>query len=63
MISTLARAFELAKSGGCESVVDIRRQLVRERHANVTAHLCGPSIKRQLKATIAAKATETMKEI
>ena len=58
MASTMERAFELARSGGSASVVDIRRQLVREHHSDVTAHLGGVSVKRQLKIIIAAKAAE-----
>jgi hypothetical protein len=44
----LERAFELARSGQCHSVDDIRRDLQRERHGNIEAHLAGPSIRAQL---------------
>ena len=48
--STLERAFDLARSGECTSVEDIRRQLKRERFDQVEAHLAGASINRQLRA-------------
>lgn len=46
--STLERAFELARSGDCRIVDDIRRKLKSERFSQVDEHLSGPSIKRQL---------------
>lgn len=48
-ISTLERAFELARSGQCSSTTDIRLHLKRERFDSVDAHLQGPSITRQLR--------------
>lgn len=50
----IARAFELAKSGTCEDISAIRRQLSREGHLKVTAHFEGLAIKRQLRALIKA---------
>ena len=47
-ISTLERAFELARSGDCRVVDDIRKRLKSERYSQVDEHLSGPSIKRQL---------------
>ena len=48
--TTLERAFELARSGSCASVNDIRRQLKVERFDQVEAHLSGSAISRQLRA-------------
>lgn len=48
--TTLERAFELARSGTCLSVQDIRRRLKEERFDNIEAHLAGHSITRQLRA-------------
>ena len=47
--STLERAFELARSGECATVADIRLRLKRERFDSVEAHLQGQSIQRQLR--------------
>jgi hypothetical protein len=44
----LERAFELAKSGDCGSIDDIRRQLKSEHYAQVDAHLAGSTVRRQL---------------
>ncbi len=48
-LSTLERAFELARSGECASPAEIRLRLKRERFDSVEAHLQGPSITRQLR--------------
>jgi hypothetical protein len=48
-LSTLERAFELARSGECASTAEIRARLKRERFDSVEAHLQGPSINRQLR--------------
>ncbi|WP_106640153.1 hypothetical protein [Allosphingosinicella vermicomposti] len=48
--TTLERAFELARSGECANVAEIRARLKRERHDQVEAHLTGLSINRQLRA-------------
>jgi hypothetical protein len=47
--TTLERAFELARSGSCANVNDIRLQLRAERFDLVDAHLVGPAITRQLR--------------
>lgn len=47
--TTLERAFELARSGQCATVADIRLHLKRERFEAVEAHLQGQSIQRQLR--------------
>ena len=45
---TIARAFQLAREGKCQSVEDIRRQLRRERYQSIESHLSGALIKKQL---------------
>ncbi|WP_066589798.1 hypothetical protein [Sphingomonas pruni] len=49
-LSTVERAFELARSGSCGTVDDIRRALTVDRYPSVQAHLAGPSIRRALLA-------------
>jgi hypothetical protein len=52
-VTTLERAFMLARSGDYATVNDIRARLKAERHDQVEAHLAGPAIKRQLAALCA----------
>jgi len=52
---TIARAFEIAREGNCESMDDIRRQLEREHYQGVQAHLSGALIKKQLGEILRAK--------
>jgi hypothetical protein len=63
-LSTVERAFELARSGSCGTVDDIRRTLTVERYPSVQAHLAGPSIRRALlalcKASRAANDSDTV---
>jgi hypothetical protein len=47
-ISTIERAFQLARSGVCASASDIRSRLTREGFSSVNEHLGGPSIRRDL---------------
>jgi hypothetical protein len=47
--TTLERAFELARSGTCSSLQDIRRRLKGEGFDQVEAHLAGPAIGKQLR--------------
>jgi len=49
-ITTLERAFTLARTGEYASVDEIRQQLKRERFDQVEAHLAGHSINRELRA-------------
>jgi hypothetical protein len=52
----IVRAFEIARSGSCQNVTEVRRQLTAEGYS-LFGHFDGPSIKRQLLAlTRAAKA-------
>ncbi|HEY3948489.1 hypothetical protein [Phenylobacterium sp.] len=43
----IERAFELAQSGECAGVADIRERLRKEGHS--TNHITGPSLLRQLR--------------
>lgn len=47
-LGTIERAFELAQSGHCTTVDDIRRQLKGEGFAQVDAHLAGAMVRKQL---------------
>lgn len=57
-LSTVERAYQLARSGTCRSVEDIRRRLSAERYDSVQAHLSGSSIKRDLLALCKAANAE-----
>jgi hypothetical protein len=46
----IERAFELARTGGCRTMDELRKRLSRESYIAVDAHLAGASIRRQLKA-------------
>lgn len=54
-LSTIERAFQLARAGACHSVNDIRERLLREGHVNVLSHISGMSTKKQLTAILAAR--------
>ena len=59
-MTTIERAFELARSGEFASVGEIKRRLKEERFDAVEAHLQGPSISRQLKRLCdSARASES----
>jgi hypothetical protein len=45
---TVERAYELARSGSCTGVGDIRQHLAQEGHDSVQQHLSGPSLRREL---------------
>ena len=51
----IERAFELARSGSCQSVNDIRAQLRAEGYSSIAEHFAGTSIQRQLRALIGAR--------
>jgi hypothetical protein len=55
-LSTIERAFELARSGSCRSVAEIVMRLKQERHDSVEAHLAGQSIRRDLRRLCAEAA-------
>ncbi|GAA3697187.1 hypothetical protein GCM10022268_04570 [Sphingomonas cynarae] len=54
-VGTIERAFQLARSGACHSVEEIRVQLSAERHDRIHEHLGGISIQRQLKALLVGR--------
>lgn len=45
--SVLERAFELARSGECRSMVEVKQRLRSERYQGIDENLQGPSIRRQ----------------
>ncbi|RYF15428.1 MAG: hypothetical protein EOO77_13400 [Oxalobacteraceae bacterium] len=54
-VTTIERAFQLAKAGTCRSISDIRNQLFAEGYDGIHGHLDGMSIKRQLNSALAAR--------
>lgn len=52
MGDTVARAFELARSGECRSVFDVHQRLKAEHFEAVAQHLDGKTIKQQLRTAI-----------
>ncbi|RYF19586.1 MAG: hypothetical protein EOO77_09830 [Oxalobacteraceae bacterium] len=54
-VSTIERAFQLARAGACHSVADIRLQLANEGFENVHGHLSGAGVQRQLREVLAAR--------
>lgn len=60
-VTTIERAFQLAKAGTCRSISDIRNQLSAEGFDGVHGHLDGMSIKRQLNAALAARGVTSSK--
>jgi hypothetical protein len=55
-LTALERAFELAKSGDCASVADLRKRLKGEGYS--LQKIVGRSLSRQLEMLIKASATE-----
>jgi hypothetical protein len=47
--SLMQRAFGLAASGSCRTVAELEKALKREGFTQVSDHLCGPSLRTQLK--------------
>ncbi|RYF00085.1 MAG: hypothetical protein EOO77_34570 [Oxalobacteraceae bacterium] len=54
-ISTVERAFQLARTGACHSEVEIRQRLNAEGYDGVHGHLNGSTIQRQLRDVLAAR--------
>jgi len=52
--ATIERAFQLARSGECRTLDEIKRRLRRERFDSVDFHLAGKLTKAQLTALMAA---------
>ena len=48
-VSTIERAFELARTGLCKNVEEIRVKLKRERCEHVDSHLSSGALRQQLK--------------
>ncbi|HVP83161.1 MAG TPA: hypothetical protein VMS78_00435 [Rhizomicrobium sp.] len=56
--TTLERAFQLANSGECANVDQIRLRLKREGYSDGQAHTKGPSIRNQLSKLCQAAAAK-----
>lgn len=54
MSNTVERAYELARSGSYSNLKDVERQLMKEQHDGVHAHLSGDMIRKQLTKLIRA---------
>jgi hypothetical protein len=54
-VSTIERAFQLARAGACHSVTDIRQRLASEGYDNVHGHTSGTTVQRQLRELLAAR--------
>jgi hypothetical protein len=50
----IERAYQLAKSGGCESLDEIKARLQKEGYSSVEQHLSAPVLSRTLRAMCAA---------
>jgi hypothetical protein len=55
--SIIQRAFCLAASGSCRTVAELEKALKREGFAQVSDHLCGPSLRIQLKKLMSQAGT------
>ena len=56
--STVERAFDLARNGGCRNILELRAALRSEKCDGIEAHLAGKSMVRQLQALMKAKETK-----
>ena len=54
----IERAFQIARSGECRNVQEVRRRLSREGYEAADAHLSGKLIREQLAALIAQGGAE-----
>jgi hypothetical protein len=61
-LSTVERAYELARSGSCRTIEEIARQLKSERQEAVDAHLGGSSIRRDLRQICAESRMQRLRE-
>ena len=57
-VGIIERAYQLARSGECPTMDDLRRRLAREKYDSVTMHLSGKLIKSQLTTIMAARAAD-----
>jgi hypothetical protein len=53
--NTIERAYQLASSGECASLADIRKRLTAEGCQQVTQHLSGRSIQQALRRLLGAR--------
>ncbi|HEX8527686.1 hypothetical protein [Allosphingosinicella sp.] len=61
-LSTIERAFELARSGSYRTIDEIARRLKQEQLDNVDAHLGGTSIRKELRQICAEMRSLRMKQ-
>jgi len=59
--STVERAFQLAQSGGCQSIEDLRAALSHEGYSNAVAQTNSPLVRRQLLGLMRARAVDAAK--
>jgi hypothetical protein len=52
-MTTIKRAFEIAASGECTTLEELKKRLKQDGHFSVEEHLAGSSIRKQLNALIA----------
>lgn len=52
-LSTVERAFELARNGSCRTIEEIARRLKQEQFESVDTHLGGASIRKELRQACA----------
>lgn len=53
-VHIVERAFQLARSGTCRGIVEIKNHLRAERYDGIESQLAGASIKKQLSALCVA---------
>lgn len=53
-LTTIERAYQLAKSGDCATVSEIKARLRSEGYSDVAGQLYGPTIQRSLRQLCAA---------
>ncbi|MBB5712453.1 hypothetical protein [Sphingomonas xinjiangensis] len=56
--TTPERALELARDSSCRDVEQIKRTLNAEGYSGVNQHLAGLSIRKQIRASIAARSAQ-----
>jgi hypothetical protein len=54
-MTIIERAFTLAESGECQSLVEMEKQLKREGYSSVAEHLRSGALRKQLKAILATR--------
>ena len=62
-LNTVERAFAIAQSGECGSIVDLQRRLTREGFGSAAAHLASPSLRKQLATLIREAAPPIAAEV